>query len=534
LRRYSINGGKEYMTKIPCCGMIQSDKSYTIRDYSGCVNDWSEPLLELVYTNVTSFSDEINSPNNILKRCQENDRVSDVENKIEAELGIDSYDLEIKMVRAALEDLFDIGAVSRKIVLIDEDSVVGDKSEDSDNRLGMSYTETTIPSSLALASPRIKGIDYTVERNKFEVDQPFVKGDTLCERYEMQEALDSGVSGTLKMTGVWKASDKKIGESVILKYGFDSFESYIEKEKGVLRSIEEGGGHENIISLRESTRIGHPSIENERASALIKEYVLGQTLDSYISKNKDSTENTTDNVVVECTLCEEEFDRDANAGFCPECGGKNEYPVEGIRKDVTGEAENSPVVDQEMVYKIGLQLADALGTCHNQDIVVRGLRPADIILTNEMKPVITDFGLAFKHITADDRPEMVCPEPGCDGKIPQGKDYCMDCGHKRDEEVGYTALPGYWYPPEVRDPLSYEKKPGFYSDTYTLGMILFYTLTGSLTKPSGNGLDPTDDVTSINNSFGQIIKEATSPDLQERFSTGVEMKEALDNRVYLE
>jgi hypothetical protein len=411
--------------------------------------DWSVPLVELVYTNIdgrTPFKE-------IFRRCQKDDRVSDVEKSVANGLGVQDYELETEMVRSALDELVDMGALERGVVVEDSDNPTGPvRSEEGQGSQIQTYYEQptgsltlieklTGTSDILASEPEESSIrDSGTETPSDE--QGFSKGDIVNGSYELQKRLGSGISGTYGMTSVWKASDRDTDDTVVVKFGFGDFSVFLQREQSILQKIEEEGGHENIVPLKEVTEVQHPLTEEE-GMALIREYVQGNTLEQ----------------------------RERRLG--------------------------TDWFDQEMVYKIGLQLADALGVCHNNDIIIRGLRPTGIVLKDSgLTPVIVDFDLGFDLV--------------------------------EDPDAGEEAVCGYAYPPEVIDPSSTKRKPAGHSDTYTLGVILFQMITRVPPPDSTEGLNPNHFGVDINVDFAQIIERATKPDPEDRFPTGTAMKKELD------
>jgi serine/threonine-protein kinase len=202
-------------------------------------------------------------------------------------------------------------------------------------------------------------------------------------RYEVLEELGRGAMGI-----VYKASDPTIGRLVAIKAL--AFES----------SGSSGGADPREIFMREARaagRLAHPGIvavhdaledPAERSSYIVMEYVPGETLESLLFK--------------------------------------------------------SPDVDLEKTLEIVRQIAEALDYAHRQQIIHRDLKPANILLTEDGRVKITDFGIA----------KILARE----GTL---------------RTTGVMGTPSYMSPEQVRGlPLDGR------SDLFSLGIIFYLMLTG--------------------------------------------------------
>jgi len=255
-------------------------------------------------------------------------------------------------------------------------------------------------------------------------------GDILDEQYEVKENLGGRISNQ-----VWLAADIETGEDVVLK-SFGNIHDYPKSERKVLEKIKNEGGHNNIVNLRDTIEIERTSSNGraKTAQVLVKDYIEGPTLQKYVSKSDNG-------------------------------------------------------IGAELVYNIGIQLANALGKTHNRDFVLREFSPSDIILTDQNKPVLTDLGLAFPLFKGGEA----------------------------------AVVKSEFAAPEVQQPGS---RIDAGADVYTLGKILFYSLTGGLV-PDDHSLDPNEYSIDISDGLGFVITEATKEDRDDRIPTGTVMAKKL-------
>ncbi len=156
---------------------------------------------------------------------------------------------------------------------------------------------------------------------------------------------------------------------------------------------------------------------------------------------------------------------------------------------------------------IFFQILDGVKSLHNKNIVHRDLKPSNILITKEGKVKIVDFGLS-KDLEDETKTSSI-------GEI--------------------TGTPHY-IPPEqvIGDP------PGFYSDIYQLGIILFQVITGKLPydnytstvellykKVSNPSVDKCVILKEIPDFLSFAIKKALEIEPKNRFKTIDEFKEFL-------
>jgi serine/threonine protein kinase len=182
-------------------------------------------------------------------------------------------------------------------------------------------------------------------------------------RYEIVEELGRGAMGV-----VYKASDPTIGRMVAIKV-------LILDDKP-----EEGGPSARDTFLREARaagRLSHPGIvtihdaledEATRTSYIVMEYIPGRTLEKILI--------------------------------------------------------STPRIGAEQAFDISRQVAEALDYAHRNQIIHRDLKPANIILTEDGRTKITDFGIAkiaaqgaMRTVAIMGTPSYMSPEQVTGGEI---------------------------------------------------------------------------------------------------------------------
>jgi len=164
------------------------------------------------------------------------------------------------------------------------------------------------------------------------------EGTVVDGRYELGETVGEG--GFAK---VFRATDRQTGDAVAVKVpnyegsrnDRDIVTRYFEQEAETLAAIRDAGGHQNLMSLVETTSHGDTTI-------LIVELVDGYELDSAIRR--------------------------------------------------TG-----PLDDIDEVREIGIALCDAMSFLHENEIVYRDLKPDNVMITERegtVTPVLIDFNTA--------------------------------------------------------------------------------------------------------------------------------------------
>jgi len=157
--------------------------------------------------------------------------------------------------------------------------------------------------------------------------------------------------------------------------------------------------------------------------------------------------------------------------------------------------------------RVGLQVARALATAHQQGIIHRDLKPGGIMIAADGKPKVADFGLAkdLWSITGD----ITGPE----------------------ETLGTVR---YMPPEQVKNARTADHR----ADIYSLGATLYHTLTGVppysdrseldlMSQVLGGTLPAFDPTTAdLPPKLSKLLGKAMAPDPKQRFQTAQELEDA--------
>jgi len=264
-------------------------------------------------------------------------------------------------------------------------------------------------------------------------------GDLIAGRYELGEEVGSG-----GFAAAYRAQDRGTGREVAVKLPNydrssndpDLIDRYFANEGETLERIRAAGGHPNLMDLFERISVGD-------APALVVEFVEGFELDTVIQ-------------------------------------------------------EAGPFESSELVRRIGMNLANAMGFLHENEIVYRDLKPDNAMLTDEAGEVtLIDFNTAT-----------------------------YDVGAMGSSDA--TAILGPYKPPEVAEAGSTDVRQGPWSDVYSIGKILMFLLKG--TVPKKDGVDPRDFGAECEPYLAEVIERATRPDYEERYRNATVLEQVLDTR----
>ncbi|MFC7076226.1 FHA domain-containing serine/threonine-protein kinase [Haloarcula halophila] len=267
-------------------------------------------------------------------------------------------------------------------------------------------------------------------------------GDVVADRYRLTEFLGQG-----GFARVHRAVDGETNESVVLKHPnyTDSkndpelIDEYFQKEVESLRRVSAAGGHENVMDL-------YDCVEDREVTFLVAQLVEdGLDLNEVIDRH-------------------------------------------------------GPIEDTEQVRQIGIDLCDAMGFLHENEIVYRDLKPENVLLTPDITPTLIDFNTATGFDPTSD------PVSGDNG----------------------TTILGPYKPREVADATRTDVRQGPWSDVYSVGKTLLFLLKGSV--PEKDGINPQQFGADCEAYLAEIVERATQTDHRDRYSNATVLKAVLEAR----
>jgi len=152
----------------------------------------------------------------------------------------------------------------------------------------------------------------------------------------------------------------------------------------------------------------------------------------------------------------------------------------------------------EEVIQIGIDVASGLEELHELDIVHRDLKPSNILFDDKGRAKVADLGLA---------------------QIPGGPSMRT----KLSEPPPHPFTPGY-PSPEQKNTTDYLTSA---SDIYTLGLVLFETLTGRMCANQPDGTGARSLRSDVPRSFDALITQMLSKNPQDRPWNGAKIAESL-------
>ena len=129
-----------------------------------------------------------------------------------------------------------------------------------------------------------------------------------------------------------------------------------------------------------------------------------------------------------------------------EADGMHYYTMQYIPGTPMTKYIQNPEITLKQKLEIFLELCDALGLAHRRNIIHRDLKPQNIIITQEMHPVILDFGIAKSLIEED---EQVT-------------------------QAGHILGSAHYMAPEQAGP----GDVGTYTDVFGMGVMMYEMITG--------------------------------------------------------
>lgn len=270
------------------------------------------------------------------------------------------------------------------------------------------------------------------------------EGALVADRYRLEEFLGKG--GVSK---VWRGRDEETDATVAVKHpNYDSsndaaiVDDSIRGELDVLEDIRDAGGHPNVMELVDSFVHGEMLF-------IVVGYISGEDMAEAVSR------------------------------------------LNGI-------------TDAEDIRRIGIALCEAMSFLHRHEIIYRDLKPDNVMLKEDLWPVLIDFNTAKGF-----EPDLT------DGGAASG-----------------TVIPNPVYkPPELNnDPDLVGYRQGPWSDVYSIGKVLMYMLSGTGVRK--HAVDPRDfpGTRSTPAYLAEIIERATGKHKDDRYQNATVLARVLEAR----
>jgi serine/threonine protein kinase len=150
--------------------------------------------------------------------------------------------------------------------------------------------------------------------------------------------------------------------------------------------------------------------------------------------------------------------------------------------------------DEELVINWAKQLCEVLKYLHNMKphpIIYRDMKPGNIIITDDNRAIIVDFGISKEH--------------------------------KDEKDMIVAGTPEFAAPEQLIEGLVTDQR----TDLYSLGVTMFFLLTGQV--PKGNAKSVRDYNSDISKELDFVIQKCISKKPSERYQSAEELKEDLEN-----
>ena len=268
------------------------------------------------------------------------------------------------------------------------------------------------------------------------------EGDLIGDRYRLEEYLGEG-----GISVAWRGHDEQEGRDVAVKHpNYDSgndpeiVDRSLRSELDILKQIREAGNHPNVMQL-----VG--SVAHADLLFIVVEFVHGEDMYEAVTRRNG-------------------------------------------------------IANPEDIRAIGIALCEAMSFLHRNEVIYRDLKPDNVMLSDDMWPVLIDFNTA-KGFEPDD-------SAGASG----------------------TVIPNPVYkPPELNnDPELVGYRQGPWSDVYSIGKVLMFMLSGSGVRK--HAVDPRDfpGTRSTPEYLAEIIERATAKHKDDRYRNATVLARVLEAR----
>lgn len=159
-------------------------------------------------------------------------------------------------------------------------------------------------------------------------------------------------------------------------------------------------------------------------------------------------------------------------------------------------------LSQEYSLSITAHVLDGLGYAHSRGIIHRDIKPANILLNQEGRVKITDFGLMKRFSEGED-----------------------STSHDL-ETTGFTVGTPYFLAPES---VNSKNKLDHRADLYSVGVMLYQMLTGNL--PQGSFKLPSELRPELDIRLDKLVQHAMEPDPEQRYGSAETFRADIDQIV---
>ena len=145
-------------------------------------------------------------------------------------------------------------------------------------------------------------------------------------------------------------------------------------------------------------------------------------------------------------------------------------------------------------FKVMRALAEALSYAHSQGIIHRDVKPSNILLDENGRPMLTDFGISklLRQLTVGD------------------------------------TLAGFWSPGYASPEQQHNEPATALSDIYSLGAVFFHMLSGQEPPPDGPTPSMVDEYVDASPLLKSVVKRMLATDVSGRPSSGTELLRLLE------
>ncbi|MEF8777127.1 MAG: FHA domain-containing serine/threonine-protein kinase [Haloarculaceae archaeon] len=170
--------------------------------------------------------------------------------------------------------------------------------------------------------------------------------------------------------------------------------------------------------------------------------------------------------------------------------------LEFLQGDPLADRFRTGSLGESVRRRIALDLAATIDFLHRNDVVYLDIRPENVVVRRDGRPVLLDFNTAATT---------------------QGS---IDLRFEVDQ----------FKPPELLPAVESRGEPGPHSDVYAWGKLAFYLFTDAKVLPVDvptEGLDPRSFGGTCSRALADVVQRATRPDPDKRYATGMAVADAV-------